>query len=462
MSNQLSQPLNCFTAYDIRGKIPTDLNEEIAKRIALAYTDQCHLCKVVVGQDMRLSSPAIATALIDTLSRQGVDVINIGLCGTEEVYFHVFNGEKDGVDGGVMVTASHNPADYNGMKLVQRGARPVSSASGLREIANKAASLSWYEKTCAKKAAKPGKIEEKRDKQLYIEHLLSYVDIETFKPMRIVANAGNGCAGPVIDLLEEMLPFSFVKLNHSPDGTFPNGVPNPLLPEKRESTAQAVRETGADLGLAWDGDFDRCFFFDGQGRFIEGYYIVGLLAEAILQKNPGATILHDPRLIWNTQELVVKSGGRPVLTRTGHAFIKEKMRQEDAVYGGEMSAHHYFRDFGYCDSGMIPWLLICALISQTGRSLAEMVDTSMHAFPVSGEINSKVRDPDALLAELQKKYADGDQDFTDGLSVTYSNFRFNVRKSNTEPVIRLNVETRGNTELLQQKTDELLALIRSE
>jgi len=278
--------------------------------------------------------------------------------------------------------------------------------------------------------------------------------------LKLVVNAGNGCAGPIVDLLEQQLPFTFIKLNHEPDGRFPNGVPNPLLPEKREVTAQAVREHGADIGIAWDGDFDRCFFYDETGRFIEGYYVVGLLAEAMLKKHPGASILHDPRLIWNTQEVVSGAGGVPVMTRTGHAFIKEKMREVDAVYGGEMSAHHYFRRFGYCDSGMVPWLLVGQLLCDSGKRLSEMVNDRMTAFPVSGEINSRVDDPDQVIEEIRSRYGGGEMDFTDGLSVSYPKYRFNLRKSNTEPVLRLNVETRGDKVLLEQKTEELLGLIQ--
>ena len=275
-----------------------------------------------------------------------------------------------------------------------------------------------------------------------------------------MVNAGNGCAGPVVDLLAAHLPFTFIRLQHEPDGTFPHGVPNPLLPDRREATASAVREHGADLGIAWDGDFDRCFFFDATGRFIEGYYLVGLLAEAMLKLHPGAAILHDPRLIWNTREIVLAAGGRPVLSRTGHAFIKEKMREEDAVYGGEMSAHHYFRDFGYCDSGMLPWLLVCQLLSASGRTLAELVNDRMAAYPVSGEINSTVADPAQVVARVRERYGAGEIHLTDGLSVAFPEYRFNLRSSNTEPVLRLNVETRGNQALLAEKTSELLALIR--
>ena len=451
--------LACFTAYDVRGRIPDELNEEIAARIGLAFAVHFSAARVVVGRDMRLSSPAIVSAITGALLAHGIDVVDIGLCGTEEMYFAVFNGEKEGVDGGIMVTASHNPADYNGMKFVRRGARPVSADSGLAQVAEMAASDAWWQEIRAGER-EPGHLLEAHGKDAYISHILSHVQADSLPPLKLVVNAGNGCAGPVVDLLEQHLPFTLVKLNHEPDGTFPNGVPNPLLPEKREATARMVREHGADMGIAWDGDFDRCFLYDGTGRFIEGYYIVGLLAAAILEQHPGATILHDPRLIWNTQEMVLAAGGRPVMTRTGHAFIKEKMRETNAVYGGEMSAHHYFRNFGYCDSGMLPWLLVCQLMGRRGKTLAEMVEDRMRAYPVSGEINSRVADPDLVLQQVEEHYRDGEKDYTDGLSVTYPRYRFNLRKSNTEPVLRLNVETRADPELLREKTEELLALIR--
>jgi phosphomannomutase len=347
------------------------------------------------------------------------------------------------------------------MKFVRQGARPVSGDSGLLDVARNAGSEKWFRRERERHHGNPGPCLEQSDKSRYISHLLSLVRPEELQPLKLVVNGGNGCAGPVLDLLEEQLPCSFIKINHQPDGTFPNGVPNPLLPEKREVTAKAVREHGADLGIAWDGDFDRCFFYDEAGRFIEGYYIVGLLAVALLQDHPGSVILHDPRLIWNTQEVVKNAGGKPIMTKTGHAFIKEKMRLEDALYGGEMSAHHYFRSFGYCDSGMLPWLLVCRLISEQGKRLSEMVDERMRAYPVSGEINSVVPDPDAVIRDIEKRYGDGDRDYTDGLSVSYPAYRFNVRKSNTEPVLRLNVETRADEQLLHEKTRELLGLIRS-
>ncbi len=454
--------LRCFTAYDVRGRVPDELNAAIARRIGLAFAELFSLKKIVIGRDMRLTSPELAGALTETLLAYGADILDLGLCGTEEVYHAVFSGEDQGVDGGIMVTASHNPADYNGMKLVRHGARPVSSDTGLREIAAMAASDTWYETARGRPCGRPGKAESAGDKGAYLNRLLAAgrVEPERLRPLKLVVNAGNGCAGPVLDLLADYLPFSLVKLQHEPDGRFPHGVPNPLLPEKREVTARAVREHKADLGLAWDGDFDRCFFYDETGRFIEGYYIVGLLAVAMLKLHPGATILHDPRLIWNTREVVEEAGGIPVMTRTGHAFIKEKMREADAVYGGEMSAHHYFKEFGYCDSGMIPWLLVCRLLNESGQTLSSMVDSRMAAYPVSGEINSKVADPDAVIQAIQHRYSDGEQDYTDGLSISFPGYRFNLRQSNTEPVLRLNVETRGDPKLLREKTRELLGLIR--
>ncbi len=456
----MTTSLRCFTAYDVRGKIPEDFDEQLALRIALAFTEHCRVRKMVIGRDMRLTSPLIAERITNGLLAQGIDIVDIGLCGTEEVYHAVFSGEEAGIDGGIMITASHNPAEYNGMKIVQRQSRPVSSDSGLLEIEELAVDSAWFNKRCENPSKKPGTRVQVQDKDRYIAHLFDMVDCSVMRPMTIVVNAGNGCAGPVVDLLAPHLPFKFIRLNHDPDGTFPNGVPNPLLPEKREATAQAVRANKADLGIAWDGDFDRCFLYDEQGRFIEGYYIVGLLAVSMLQQAPGATILHDPRLTWNTIEMVKAAGGVPAMTRTGHAFIKENMRKLNAIYGGEMSAHHYFRDFGYCDSGMLPWLFVCRLMSVSGKPLSALCNERMQAFPVSGEINSKVKDPDAVIKRIEKLYEDGNKEYIDGLSVEYPLFRFNLRKSNTEPVLRLNVETRGDQQLLQQKTEELLQLIR--
>ncbi len=445
----------CFKAYDIRGKVPDELNPALARDIGRAFAAVYGLKKVVVGRDIRLSGPDLLDSLVDGLRQMGTDVLDLGICGTEEMYHATFSLEKDGVDGGVIVTASHNPADYNGMKFVVKGARPVTGESGLAKMARLvvAGDLPEAEKN-------RGKVERFDNKENYVQHLLGYIDTAKLKPLKIVVNSGNGCAGAIVDLLEKHLPFQFIKVYHEPDGTFPHGVPNPLLPEKRDETSRIVRESGADLGIAWDGDFDRCFFWDENGDFIEGYYVVGLLAEEILKKEAGGTILYDPRLIWNTQAQVKAAGGVPLVTRTGHAFIKERMRLEDAVYGGEMSAHHYFRDFGYCDSGMIPWLLVSAMLSRGGMKLSQLVQDRQAAFPVSGEINNTVKDPDAIIARIEEHYSDGEKEYTDGLSVSYPEFRFNIRKSNTEPLLRLNVESRGDVELLKRKTVELLSFIK--
>lgn len=403
---------------------------------------------MAIGHDIRLSGPSLSKALAKGLLDGGVDVVDIGLCGTEEIYFASAHLE---VDGGIIITASHNPAEYNGMKLVRKGAVPISGDTGLQDIERLAA-----QKTTSL-AEIPGRLEVANPRPEYIAHLLSFVDHRNLSPMKIVVNAGNGCAGAVLDLLEKALPFEFIKLQHEADGHFPNGVPNPLLPENRAITAQAVLENGADLGLAWDGDFDRCFFFDETGRFIEGYYMVGLLAQALLKKYPGEKIIHDPRLTWNTIDMVQKAGGKPVMSKTGHAFIKERMRAEDAVYGGEMSAHHYFRDFFYCDSGMVPWLLICALLQTEKKPLSALVDKQMIAYPVSGEINRTVKDATRTIQQIEDEFGIGGmKDYTDGVSVEFSDFRFNLRKSNTEPVIRLNVESRGDQKLMETKTKELL------
>lgn len=450
----MSGQLSCFKAYDIRGRIPDELNEDLAYRIGRAYAALLQPRRVAVGHDVRLSSPALSTAVSKGLMDSGVAVVDIGLCGTEEIYFATFHHQ---LDGGIMVTASHNPMDYNGMKLVREQSKPISGDSGLFAIRDLAAQGEFP-------ALKPGGARVSQpDKSAYIAHLLSYIDVGQLKPLKIVVNAGNGGAGPVIDALEPRLPFQFIKVHHQPDGTFPHGIPNPLLPECRDATAQAVREHNADLGLAWDGDFDRCFFFDANGRFIEGYYLVGLLAETLLAQEASAKIIHDPRLTWNTIEQVQGAGGVPVLSKTGHAFIKERMRLEDALYGGEMSAHHYFRDFAYCDSGMIPWLLVAAQLCRTGQSLAALVDARMQAFPCSGEINFRVTDAPAKIQQILAAYAPQNPvlDETDGISLEFADWRFNLRCSNTEPLLRLNVETRGDAALLGRRTEELRSLIES-
>lgn len=452
--------LDCFKAYDIRGRVPDELNENIAWCIGRAYADEIAPGRVILGHDARLESPALAQAVISGLNAAGVEVIDIGLCGTEEVYYHTFHREKEGVGGGIMITASHNPKGFNGMKLVREGARPISGDSGLFAIRDRAASL-LARGEAGKGASQQNKLTIDLDKSHYIQHLLNYVDISSLQPLRIVADPGNGTAGLVIRHLQHHLPFEFILIQEEPDGNFPNGVPNPLLPEMREMTRRAVIEHGADFGIAWDGDFDRCFLFDAQGRFIEGYYLVGLIAETMLIKHPASKIIHDPRLTWNTVDLVRKAGGIPIQSKTGHAFIKERMRKEDAVYGGEMSAHHYFRDFAYCDSGMIPWLLIAELISKTRRTLAELVDERMAAYPCSGEINYSVDNIRAAIDRVMAHYASEAPviDRTDGLSMEFNDWRFNLRGSNTEPLLRLNVESRGDPSLVSAKVLEIQELL---
>lgn len=441
---------SAFKAYDVRGRIPDELNEPLARDIGRAYAAFVQPKRVIVGRDIRASSEALSAALAEGLTSAGVDVLDIGLCGTEGVYFATFD---ERADGGIMVTASHNPPDYNGMKFVREGSRPISADTGLNAIRDLIAAG-----RLPPAAAQPGTVTKIDVRRRYIDHLLGYVDRSKLRRLKVVCNAGNGGAGLVVDQLEPQLPFEFVKLHHEPDSRFPNGVPNPMLVENRRSTAELVRASGADVGLAWDGDFDRCFFFDETGAFIEGYYLVGLLAEFFLRRHPGARIVHDPRVMWNTIDIVRALGGEPVLCKSGHAFIKQKMREVDAVYGGEMSAHHYFRDFAYCDSGMIPWLTVLQILCESGKPLSALVGERIARFPSSGEINRRVGDGKATIAAVQSRYERAAQsvDFTDGLSMDLGAWRFNLRGSNTEPLIRLNVETRGDAELLREKTRELL------
>lgn len=450
--NNIPSVVNCFTAYDIRGRIPDGLNENIAWRVGRAYAARFSPKEIVVGRDVRLTSSSLSEALTKGLMDGGVDVIDIGLCGTEEVYFQTFHRK---VSGGIMVTASHNPMDYNGMKLVREEARPVSGDSGLADIRSLVEQKNWTE------SKNKGCLRHDEDKSAYLDHLLGYIERSALLPLKIVVNAGNGCAGPILDLLETYLPFELIKIHHTPDGTFPNGIPNPLLPEGRAATTEAVIESGADLGLAWDGDFDRCFFFDEKGNFIEGYYLVGLLAESFLASHPGAKIIHDPRLTWNTIDVVQRAGGKAVQCKTGHAFIKERMRQEKAVYGGEMSAHHYFSDFSYCDSGMIPWLLVAELLSQKGGTLSALIDERQHAFPCSGEINYRVKDVAVVLRNVEEYFAPTALviDRTDGLSLEFVDWRFNLRASNTEPLLRLNVETRADQKQVIERVTEIESLM---
>ena len=446
--------LTAFKAYDVRGRMPDELNEPLARDIGRAYAAFVKPKRVAVGHDIRLSSPTLAAALKRGLRDSGCNVRDIGLCGTEGSYFATF---AEGLDGGIMVTASHNPPDYNGMKFVREQARPISADTGLRQMR---ALIESGE--LPPKAPRAGSEQPLDIRSRYLDHLLSYVERSRLRRLKVVVNAGNGGAGLVVDQIEPHLPFEFIKVHHEPDGTFPNGIPNPMLEENQAATADVVRRSGADVGLAWDGDYDRCFFFDEHGRFIEGYYLVGLLAEVFLRAEPGARIVHDPRLTWNTLDIVRSRGGVPVLCKSGHAFIKQKMREVDAAYGGEMSAHHYFRRFSYCDSGMIPWLLVLGVISAGGQPLSALVGERTRMFPASGEINRRLEtDAKSILARVRAHYEPQAKaiDLTDGLSMEFDQWRFNLRGSNTEPLVRLNVESRGSEALMRDKTAELLALM---
>ena len=461
-----SQLLSCFKAYDIRGKLGEELNADIAYRIGRAFAQHTQAKKVVVGGDVRLTSEELKLALANGLIDGGCNVIDLGLCGTEHIYFATSHLH---CDGGIVVTASHNPIDYNGMKLVRENSKPISGDTGLLDIKALAEKNSFCDVKCK------GKMSNHDITQSYTEHLLTYIDTNNLsllkRPLKLVVNAGNGTAGPALDAIELAfkqldVPVEFIKVHHQPDGNFPNGIPNPLLVENRAATRDAVIKHKADMGIAWDGDFDRCFLFDEQGEFIEGYYIVGLLAENFLAKTVGNNdevqkIIHDPRLTWNTIDIVEQSGGQAIQSKTGHAFIKERMRSEDAIYGGEMSAHHYFRDFFYCDSGMIPWLLIAELTCLRTQSLSSLVKARIEAYPSSGEINNKIADPKKAIARVFAFYQTNAQviDKTDGISMEFGDWRFNLRSSNTEPVVRLNVESKGDKVLMHDKTQEVLALL---
>jgi phosphomannomutase/phosphomannomutase/phosphoglucomutase len=447
-----------FGSYDVRGRIPDELNEEIVYDIGRAYVKLVDPeGPVAVGHDVRLSSPELSEALMAGLNDAGADAIDIGLVGTEIVYFA---SAQEGMGGGIMVTASHNPSDYNGLKFVRSDAVPISGDSGLRDIEEMVGAGD------VESAPQQGSSRSEDMREAYIGCVMDFVDPDELEPLHFVMNAGNGCAGPYLDMIDERVPMRFTRIDHEPDGTFPQGVPNPLEPENRQRTADAVLEAGASVGVAWDGDFDRCFFFDEEADFIEGYYLVGLLAQRMLRDVPDGRVIHDPRLIWNTIQIVEENGGTPIQSKTGHAFIKERMRAEDAVYGGEMSAHHYFRGFYYADSGMIPWLLVADILTKQQRPLGELVAEMERSFPCSGEVNLKVSDSDAqqaALEEAREHYQErgGEVDTTDGVSVALERWRFNLRPSNTEPVIRLNVESRGDRDLMEEKTEEIVDLITS-
>ncbi|TMM45634.1 phosphomannomutase CpsG [Colwellia ponticola] len=466
--------ITCFKAYDIRGKLGDQLNTDVAYRVGRAFAQHTKAKTVVVGGDIRLTSAELKEALAQGLLAGGTDVIDLGLAGTEHIYFATSHLK---CDGGIVVTASHNPINYNGMKLVRENSKPISGDTGLFDIQALAEQNDFVE------VSVPGTLTTVDITQPYTEHLLTYIDNKNITPLKLVVNAGNGTAGPALDAIESAfkvlnVPVEFIKVHHQPDGNFPNGIPNPLLVENRGATRDAVIKHGADMGIAWDGDFDRCFLFDEHGEFIEGYYIVGLLAENFLNKiardkanaadkvkaAAKAKIIHDPRLTWNTIDIVEKSGGQAIQSKTGHAFIKERMRSEDAIYGGEMSAHHYFRDFFYCDSGMIPWLLIAELVCLRKQPLSHLVKERISAYPSSGEINNTIADPKAAIQRVFDFYQEQAQviDKTDGISMEFGQWRFNLRSSNTEPVVRLNVESKGDVQLMQRKTEQVLALLLAE
>lgn len=438
--------LTCFKANDIRGRLGIDFDVGIAYRIGRGFAQALKAKHVVLGRDCRASSTDIADSVSKALMAEGVEVLDLGLCGTEEMYFAT---EYFSADGGICITASHNPMDWNGMKMVRAGAAPLDATTGLVQIRALAETNDFGPQL--EGSIRPISAESRA---AYVSKVLSFVDIAALKPLTIVVNAGNGAAGPSFDAIASELaareaPLKFHRMHHDPDGSFPNGIPNPLLEKNQPETAHAVRAAGADFGVAWDGDFDRCFFFDHEGSFIAGEYVVGLLAETFLAKQPGARIIHDPRVIWNTLDVIEVSGGQAVQARTGHAFIKQAMRDTDAIYGGEMSAHHYFRDFAYCDSGMIPWLLIAELVSRQG-SLRNIVAARQASFPSSGEINFTLDDPQAAVAKVRAEFTSKavGLDETDGLSFDLGTWRFNLRCSNTEPLVRLNVEAKGDANLV--------------
>ncbi len=450
--------LTCFKAYDIRGKLGAELNPAIATRIGRAFAETLAVRRVVVGRDCRASSEALLAAVVEGLLGAGCEVIDLGLCGTEEMYFATTHLAAD---GGIEVTASHNPMDYNGIKMVKAGSAPLDPATDMAAVRALAESEGFAP------ARSGGSVtQDVGTRAAYVDRVLSFVDIAALRPMHILVNAGNGAAGPTFDAIAAELtrrgaPLRFTRMHHAPDGRFPNGIPNPLLPENQPVTAHALVARGADFAVAWDGDFDRCFLFDQTGAFVPGEYIVGLLAEVFVAKEPGATIVHDPRVVWNTRDLVARAGGVAHQSKTGHAFLKQALRETGAVYGGEMSAHHYFRDFMACDSGMIPWLLIAELMGRSGQSLADLLAARRAAFPSSGEINFRVADARAAVARVRAVYQPQAQvvDETDGLSLEFDAWRLNLRSSNTEPLLRLNVEARGDAALVDEKVAAISALL---
>ena len=454
--------LTCFKAYDVRGEIGVNIDEEVAYQIGRAVAQHFGAKSVVIGFDARETSPAFAVAASKGVRDAGADVVSIGMAGTEEMYWAV---TEFGACAGIEVTASHNPINYNGMKIVKSQSRPLDDVDDFQVIKALSGSPGWVDVgVIGKEFDRSGEA-----RKAYVNRLLTFVDVKALRPLKLVVNSGNGSAGPTFDAIAKRLSelgalLEFIRVHHTPDATFPNGIPNPLLPENHSVTAEVVRAEKADFGVAFDGDFDRCFFFDEAGKFVPGEYVVGLLASIFTEKEEGSKIVHDPRVIWNTQDIVAQKGSIAVQSKTGHAFIKQTMRVQEAVYGGEMSAHHYFRDFAYCDSGMIPWLLIWELVSTSGKTLGRLLQDCRARFPSSGEINFTVADAAACLERAEALYGPEalSVDHLDGVSISYENWRFNLRKSNTEPLERLNVETRGDAELLAAKTAELRQFIEAQ
>ncbi|WP_227676271.1 phosphomannomutase CpsG [Psychrobacter sp. 1044] len=471
--------IDSFKAYDIRGELGVNLNEAIAYRIGRAFAqilfqrygaaveahdnDMVNLKPaIVIGSDIRHSSEQLKQATIAGIVDAGVNVIDLGMSGTEEVYFATSYYQAL---GGIEVTASHNPINYNGLKLVKEHSKPISGDDGLAEIQALAESGKFITKN------RSGTLQLLTDKSAYINHVMTFIDTDKLKSLKLVINSGNGSAGPVVDLLIEKLaqagaPIEVIKLHHTPDGSFPNGIPNPMIEANRVATQQAVLENKADLGIAFDGDFDRCFLFDEHGEFIDGSYIVGMLAQAFLNKYPNESIVYDPRVIYNTEAVIKEHNGKAVISKSGHSFIKQVMRDSGAVYGGEMSAHHYFRDFFYCDSGMIPWLLTIELLSVTGKTLSELVSGYIQAYPSSGELNFRLTTNGAptIISAIEEKFSSENptKSTLDGLSLNFREWRFNLRASNTEPLIRLNIESRGNKDLLKVKIQEIQQWLASQ
>jgi phosphomannomutase len=442
-----------FKAYDVRGIYPDDLDEDGAYAIGRAFVQQFEPRRIAVGRDMRLSSPQMAAAVMEGAADEGAEVLDLGLVGTEMVYFAV--GEL-GLDGGIMVTASHNPKEYTGMKIVRRGALPVGGESGLLDVRDRAVAVTDV------KGGGEGRISEYDIWPAFVERVLSFVDVSSLRPLKVVVDAANGMAGAMLPPVLERLPMiETVRCYFDPDGSFPNHEPNPLLPENREFIVQKTLEEGADLGVAFDGDADRCFFVDDSGEFVPGDFATALLAEAVLEKEPGAKIIYDVRASWAVPETITERGGVPLMNRVGHAYIKHRMRQEDAAFGGEVSGHYYFRDFSQADSGVVPFLLMLEIVSKKQRKLSEILAPFRSQYFITGELNTPVSDVALKLQELKERYAqEGTVSHLDGVSVDADDWHFNVRPSNTEPLLRLNLEARSQ-EQMERKRDEVLGLIRS-